>query len=233
MDFEGRHVVVSGGAGALGRAVVEQLIGRGAHCHVPAFGTAEGQSLQASGLDRLDVAVGVDLTDEAQVRDFYARLPPPWASLHITGGFAMAPLAETSRADFMGQLEMNAVTCFLCCREAVRRMREGGQGGRIVNVAARPALEPRTGAGMAAYTASKAAVAALTQSLAEEVAGDGIWINAVAPSIMDTPANRGAMPGADFAAWPKVEEVATTMLHLASPGNGAARGAVVPVYGRS
>jgi NAD(P)-dependent dehydrogenase (short-subunit alcohol dehydrogenase family) len=86
---------------------------------------------------------------------------------------------------------------------------------------------------MAAYTASKAGVAALTAALAEEVAKSGILVNAIAPSIMDTPANRAAMPQADFAAWPKVEEVAATILFLASPQNKVSRGGIVPVYGRS
>ena len=106
------------------------------------------------------------------------------------------------------------------------------EGGRIVNVTARPGLEWRGGAGMAAYTASKAAVAALTVALAEDVVKQGILVNAVAPSILDTPANRKAMPQADHAAWPKVEEVARTILFLASPDNKVTRGAVVPVYGR-
>ena len=108
-----------------------------------------------------------------------------------------------------------------------------GAGGRIVNVAARPALEWRTGAGIVAYTASKAAVAALTAALAEEVAKDNILVNAVAPSIMDTQTNRQAMPKADFALWPKVEEVAATIAFLASPDNRVTRGAIVPVYGKS
>jgi NAD(P)-dependent dehydrogenase (short-subunit alcohol dehydrogenase family) len=112
-------------------------------------------------------------------------------------------------------------------------MTRSHKGGRIVNVAARPALEWRSGAGMAAYTASKAGVAALTVALAEEVVKVGILVNAVAPSIMDTPANRTAMPQADFSAWPKVEEVAATILFLASPDNKVTRGGVVPVYGRS
>ena len=86
---------------------------------------------------------------------------------------------------------------------------------------------------MAAYAASKAAVAALTVALAEEVAKDGILVNAVAPSILDTPANRQAMPKADHAVWPKVEDVAQTILFLASPANKVTRGAVVPVYGRT
>ena len=86
---------------------------------------------------------------------------------------------------------------------------------------------------MTAYTASKAAVAALSVALAEEVVPRGILVNAVAPSIMDTPANRAAMPKADHAKWPKVDEVAATILFLASPENLVTRGAVVPVYGRS
>jgi NAD(P)-dependent dehydrogenase (short-subunit alcohol dehydrogenase family) len=86
---------------------------------------------------------------------------------------------------------------------------------------------------MVAYAASKAAVAALTTALAEEVVKDGILVNAVAPSIMDTPANRRAMPKADYSLWPKVEEVAATILFLASPDNRVTRGAIVPVYGKS
>jgi NAD(P)-dependent dehydrogenase (short-subunit alcohol dehydrogenase family) len=131
----------------------------------------------------------------------------------------------------MHQLDMNFVSCFLCCRAAINAM--AGKEGRIVNVAARPALEWRSGAGMAAYAASKSAVAALTVALAEEVAKQGILVNAVAPSIMDTPANRQAMPKADHAAWPKVEEVARAILSLASPDNKVTRGAIVTVYGKS
>ncbi len=81
--------------------------------------------------------------------------------------------------------------------------------------------------------ATSSAVAALTVALAEEVAKDGILVNAVAPSIMDTPANRAAMPKADYSLWPKVEEVAATILFLASPENRVTRGAIVPVYGKS
>jgi NAD(P)-dependent dehydrogenase (short-subunit alcohol dehydrogenase family) len=131
----------------------------------------------------------------------------------------------------MAQIDGNLVSCFLCCRAAVRAM--ASKGGRIVNVAARPALEPRAGAGMTAYTIAKSGVAALTIALAEEVAKDGILVNAVAPSIMDTPANRAAMPKADFDTWPKLENVAATILFLASPENTVTRGAVVPVYGRA
>jgi NAD(P)-dependent dehydrogenase (short-subunit alcohol dehydrogenase family) len=130
----------------------------------------------------------------------------------------------------MAQIDGNLVSCFLCCRAALGAMKGGG---RIVNVASRQALEPRSGAGTAAYTIAKSGVATLTLALAEEVAKDGILVNAVAPSIMDTPANRKAMPKANFDAWPKVEDVAATILFLASPDNRVTRGAVVPVYGKS
>jgi NAD(P)-dependent dehydrogenase (short-subunit alcohol dehydrogenase family) len=155
----------------------------------------------------------------------------PWASIHIAGGFAPGNVADTDKAALMAQIDGNLVSCFLCCRAAVNAM--AASGGRIVNVAARPALEPRAGAGMTAYTIAKNGVAALTIALAEEVAKDGILVNAVAPSIMDTPANRKAMPKANFDAWPKVEEVAVTILFLASPSNQVTRGAIVPVYGKS
>lgn len=85
---------------------------------------------------------------------------------------------------------------------------------------------------MVAYATSKAAVAAMTQAMGEEFAAQGIWVNAVAPSILDTAANRASMPDADHSAWPRVQEVAQTIVHLASPENGATRSAVVPVYGR-
>ncbi len=126
-------------------------------------------------------------------------------------------------------MRMNATTCFLCCREAVRTL-NGGEG-RIVNVAARPALVPT--AQMSAYAASKAAVSALTLSLAEETAESGVWVNAIVPSIIDTEVNRAAMPDADHGAWPKPEEIAETVAFLASPQNAVTRGALVPVYGRS
>ena len=104
----------------------------------------------------------------------------------------MSPVSETKKADLMKQIDLNLVTTFLSCRAAVNAITRTGKGGRIVNVAARPALEWRSGAGMAAYAATKAAVAALTVALAEEVVKTGILVNAVAPSIMDTPANRAS-----------------------------------------
>src|ERR1700751_2353196 len=231
MDFRNRHVIVTGGAGALGTAVVARLIEAGAVCQVPCLSEAEAARFRLRDNKQVTVTVTGSLTEEAAIEKLYRGATPLWASIHTVGGFAASALRDTDLATIRQQLDMNLISCILCCRAAVRSMADAG--GRIVNVAARPALEPRTGAGMTAYTASKAGVAALTAALAEEVAKTGILVNAVAPSIMDTPANRQAMPKADYALWPKTEEVAATIAFLASPENLVTRGAIVPVYGKS
>ena len=231
MDFRNRHVIVTGGAGALGTAVVARLIEAGALCHVPCLDDAEAARFRLRDHKQVAVTVTGSLADEAGIEKLFRGIAPLWASIHTVGGFAAAPLRDTDLKTIHQQLDMNLISCMLCCRAAVRAMT--GAGGRIVNVAARPALEWRTGAGMTAYSASKAGVAALTAALAEEVAKDAILVNAVAPSIMDTPANRAAMPKADYTLWPKVEEVAATIAFLASPENRVSRGAIVPVYGKS
>ena len=233
MDYRDRHVVVTGGTGALGTAVVEALLEAGAICHIPYRNEAEAMRFPARGNPQVKLIVGGNLSEEEAVARLYAAVPSLWASIHLAGGFAFRAVVETDKVLLMNQLESNYVTCFLCCRAAVRAIIAAGRGGRIVNVAARPAIEWRTGAGMAAYTASKAAVAALTVALAEEVAGQDILVNAVAPSILDTPQNRASMPKANHTAWPKVTEVAATILFLASPENRVTRGAIVPVYGRT
>ena len=233
MDYRNRQVVVTGGTGALGTAVVGALIKAGATCHVPYLIDQEAARFPFRDHDQVKLVADMDLAEESAVARLFEGVPALWASIHLVGGFAMAPVGKTSKADLMKQVDMNFVTAFLCCRAAVNAMTRTGAGGRIVNVATRPALEWRAGAGMVAYVASKAAVAALTVALAEEVVQADILVNAVAPSTMDTAANRAAMPKADFNAWTKVEDVAATILFLASPENRVTRGGVVPVYGKS
>lgn len=226
----GRLAVVTGGTGGLGRGVVSALRARGTRvvvADVRGFSPDEGPFAGDRGVE----VVAVDLASEEAVTAFYAGLAartdaPLWASIHLVGGFTMGPATGTSAAEVEQMFRLNALTAFLCSREAIKHMKGGG---RIVNVAARPALVP-TG-GMIAYSMAKAAVAALTTALAAEVVKDGIFVNAVAPSVMDTPANRAAMPKADHSRWPSVDDVGASIAWLASPANALTTGLVMPVYG--
>lgn len=230
-ELEGRHIVVTGGSGALGGAVLEALLARGAHCHVPCVEPEVPPYFALAAHERVNATAAIDLASEESTREYFRGLPNLWGSVHLAGGFAMAKLTDTSLAELETMLEINVVTAFLCCREAVRSMRRAGGGGRIVNVAARPVVRPQ--GGMAAYSCSKAAVAGLTQSLAEELLPENILVNAIVPSIIDTLANRRAMPEADHAAWPKPSEIAETIAFLVGPGNTLSSGALVPVFGRA
>jgi len=229
LDFTGREAVVTGGTGALGSAVVGRLLEAGATVHVPVYAAQELESFPHRDHASVKLHEGIDLSVEEDVTRLFGATASLYASIHVAGGFAMGPIASTSLETWDHLMRMNATTCFLSCREAVKAM--DGREGRIVNVAARPALVP-TGQ-MTAYAASKAAVAALTLALAEELSESSIWVNAIVPSIIDTDANRAAMPDVDHSAWPTPEEIAETVAFLASPQNAVTRGALVPVYGKS
>ncbi|NGZ94568.1 MAG: short-chain dehydrogenase [Nitrospira sp. WS110] len=234
--FDGYNIVVTGGAGALGVAVVRKLVGEGAVCHVPCVLEKDRETVSALNSQLVRAVAEVDLTKERAVIDYYSDVAASgqlWGSIHLVGGFFAAPLLETSGKDFVRQFELNALTAFFCSQEAVRHIGQTGRGGCIVNVAARPAVEPRTGSGLLAYTAAKSAVATISQSMGEELAEQRIWVNAIAPSIMDTPANRDAMPKADFDKWVQVEDVAAAVVSLVSPENRCVRSGIVPVYGSS
>src|SRR3954467_15945345 len=134
-----KRIVVTGGAGFLGQAVVRALLDEGANVEATWHAESEQKPLPPA-TDRLRLH-RLDVSDESAVTAFYASLPDLWGSVHTVGGFAMAPLADTSAADLRKMFETNALTCFLCCKEAARAIRRSGAaGGRIVNVAARPAI---------------------------------------------------------------------------------------------
>jgi NAD(P)-dependent dehydrogenase (short-subunit alcohol dehydrogenase family) len=222
------NVVITGGTGGLGSNVVAAFLARGFDVHLPII---EADFTAPWRGDAKVHPQKLSLDDERQVTEFYGALPSLWASIHLVGGFAMAKIEDTSLADFENQWRMNAVTCFLGCREAVKAIRKSGNGGRIVNVAARPAVTPV--AGMLAYASSKAMVASITQNLAVEVVQENILVNAVMPSTIDMPANRKAMPNADHSKWPTPAQIAETISFLASEQNAVTTGTLVPVYGRA
>lgn len=237
-NFDNRHIIVTGGAGALGTAVVKLLLDSQASCSVPCFNEEEAEAFELTDHLKVFTKTDIDLSNEGQTQSFYKEAVnqqgPLWASIHIAGGFGMGSIEDASQSDFEKQLQMNTVTCYNSCRAAVQWMRKSEYtGGRIVNIASRPAVEPRQGKGMTAYTVSKAGVAALTQSLAAEVVSEDILVNAIAPSIIDTPQNREGMPDADFEKWPKPEQLAKQIVYLVSSDNDVTRGGIIPVYGKS
>lgn len=225
------HVVITGGTGALGVAVVKALVEAGAHCHVPAIEQAVPADRFPPG--KVSVTTGIDLTNEEAVSAFYAKLPPIKAAVNIAGGFVWAPIADSPAKVLQQQISMNLISCASSCRAAVANFRKAGQGGHLVNISARPALNPRQGANMTAYTASKAAVAAFTVALAEELKDEKISVIALAPSTIDTPTNRADMPKADYRLWVKptaIAELIVAQLGLSDPINS---GALIPIYGRA
>jgi len=227
----GRVAVVTGGTGALGARVVEVLLGQGVRVHVPWVQKAEAEALekaQGGPLDGLTLAEA-DVTSAEGVERFFAEVGRREDRLdvlcNVAGGFTATPLEETSPDAWEHMLRLNATSAFLCARAAVPLMKRAG-GGRIVNVTALPAVD-RGAAGMSAYAASKAAVLSLTYSLARELRKARISVNAIAPEIMDTPANRRAMPGADPSTWLDPLDVARVVAFLAGPDGAPVTGSVL------
>ena len=231
-SLKDRHVVVTGGTGALGSAVVSAFVAAGATCHIPAIESAPPTGNLPAG-PQVRVVPGIDLSSEESVDGFYAALPGLHAVVNIAGGFAWAPIADSPAKVLQQQISMNLVSCALSCRAAVANFRKAGVGGHLVNIAARPALNPRQGANMTAYTASKAAVAAFTVALAEELKNERISAIALAPSTIDTPANRKDMPTAKHDTWVRPAAIAELIVSHCSLTDTITSGALIPLYGRA
>jgi NAD(P)-dependent dehydrogenase (short-subunit alcohol dehydrogenase family) len=172
--------------------------------------------------------IEADLTDEASVSSLVEGMPRVDAAIHLVGGFAMGPTAQFAVEDLRAQLDINVVTTFLVLKHALRKMQLEGYG-RIVTVGSRSAVRPA--AQQAAYSASKAAVVAMTQAIAEETRGRDITANCVLPSVIDTSANRASMGETKSDTWVKPASLAEVILFLASPAARDLRGAALPVYG--
>lgn len=227
--------LVAGGTGGLGRAVSLEFLSEGAAVVVTYRTPAElDDLLQAAGADaeRLE-GHPVDVTDETATRRLVdaivARHGRLDALVNTVGGYAGGvKLAELETKVLDHMLALNLRSGYTLARAVLPAMLSGGRGS-IVNIAAKAALEPSARA--AAYAASKAAALALMNSLAAETLGTGVRVNSVLPSVIDTAANRKSMPKADFAKWPKPEEIARVILFLCSDDADVIHGAAIPVYG--
>lgn len=228
-----RIIAVTGAFGVLGEVVATAAVAQGARVALIDFNTVPpDRLLEACGIDAL-VQTGADLADPDQAAKALdaigARFGRLDALINIAGGFRWQTLQDGDPAVWDMLYAMNVKTAANASRAALPWLRKSA-AGRIVNVGAMGAI--KSAAGMGAYGASKAGVHRLTESLAEELKGEGITVNAVLPSIIDTPANRADMPDADFSAWVSPADLAKVMLFLASPDARAVTGALLPVTGR-
>lgn len=237
MTFTGKTALVAGGTGGLGRAVSLAFLEEGALLIVTYINEQEFAALQQAAGAHASRLVGrkLDVTDEAAVQQLVDGVVKEHGRLDIlvntVGGYAGGiKLWELETQVFDLMLALNLRAGFMLARTAVKAMLPQGNGA-IVNVAAKAALDHAAGA--SAYAASKAAALALMDSLAEDLKGSGVRVNSILPSIIDTPANRKAMPGADFAKWPKPEDIARVIIFLCSEDARVIHGAAIPVYGNS
>lgn len=235
MDFAERVVMVAGGTGGLGRAVCLAFLEAGARVAVPfhraeEFAALEGEAGEAAA--RLK-GMAADVTDPHAARGAVETVLEEWGRLdavvNTVGGYAGGtPLWETTAETFERMVDLNLRTGYALARAAIPAMLER-KSGAFVNVAARAAVDHAAGA--SAYAATKAGAVALMDSLAADLKGTGVRVNSILPSIIDTEANRKAMPKADFTKWPKPEALARVILFLCSEDAAVVHGAAIPVYG--
>jgi NAD(P)-dependent dehydrogenase (short-subunit alcohol dehydrogenase family) len=230
---EGRIVVVTGGTGALGRGVTSAMVEAGYEVVVTWVVPSEREAAKAAFGDAVALRE-VDVVDPGAVQalvDEVDRRGGAWAVAHLVGGFRDGePFASLDMNAWRQQFELNVDTLANVLRAVLPGMIERG-GGRVVAVSSRAAVRPFAGA--AAYAASKAAVIAAVQAASEEVKQAGVCVNCVLPSVIDTPANRAAMPDADHSRWVRPEEIGAVIRFLCSPEASAVTGAALPVHGRA
>jgi NAD(P)-dependent dehydrogenase (short-subunit alcohol dehydrogenase family) len=219
-DYTGKTILLVGATGALGAGLAAAFAGAGADV------IGVGRAAPSDPVDGVRYE-SADLSDDAQAASLFDAMDAPWAVVNTVGGFAPhTPLARLDTGELTEQLSLNLQTAAVVTKHALRVMRPVGSG-RIVHTASQAATSP-SGSGFS-YSVSKLGVLHLVRMAADEVAGTGITVNAVSPSIIDTPANRAAMPKADHGSWPKISDIAHAYLFLAAPQAMRVNGAAIPV----
>jgi NAD(P)-dependent dehydrogenase (short-subunit alcohol dehydrogenase family) len=237
--LEGKVAIITGGTGALGRAAVDHFLTAGSRVAVPWIVEPEVPLLRERLGNRFPndqlMLARANIGDEVEAARFVESVAKRFGRIDIltnlVGGFwGGKPISETTAAEWQAMFDLNLKPTFLMCR-AVAPLMQKNKYGRIVSVTSRSGL---TGAGdFAAYAVAKGAIATFTSSLAEELLSDNVLVNAIAPSTIDTEANRKAMPKAKHENWVKPEDIAATIAYLCSEDCRVTSGAVVPVYGRA
>jgi NAD(P)-dependent dehydrogenase (short-subunit alcohol dehydrogenase family) len=237
--MEGRAAFITGGTGAVGPAVVARLLEEGYRVAVSYRKAAEWEALaRARERERREGRLEgfeTDVTDEGSLERGLnaaaARFQGLSSLVHLAGGYTGGtPVRSVDAATVRGMIELNLLSSFWAAKHAIPHVARSGTG-RLLFVSSRAAIEPQAGA--AAYAASKAGLAALVGALARELKEEGVTVNAIAPSVIDTAANRAAMPKADFSRWVRPESIAALLAFLASDAASAITGTLIPIHGRS
>ncbi|BAZ31897.1 short-chain dehydrogenase/reductase SDR [Cylindrospermum sp. NIES-4074] len=229
--MKGKQVLLTGGTGGLGLGVTPAVLAQGAEVTIPYRNPKDVERLKGI-LSPADFArikfIPANLEDEASVDKLITRMRQVDVLIHLVGGFSMGKTHEYSFYDWKREFELNLNTTFLACKYSLKSMLEHGYG-RIVTVSSRAGVEP---AGqLAAYSAAKAGVVALTKAIADETKNTNITANVVLPSVIDTPTNRQEMGAENADKWVKPESIAQVICFLASEGAQDVRGTAIPVYG--
>lgn len=237
MELRDYSVVITGGTGALGTAVCETYLRLGCQVAIPFIfdHEIEGFEKEIGDLKSRVTLIRASVTAEAEVNSFFQTVLSKFEKIdilvNIVGGFkGGVPVSELDVEDWDAMMNLNLKSAFLSCRAILPHMKER-KSGKIVNVSARAGLGGI--AGLSAYCVSKGGVRLLTESIAEEVKDLGINVNAIMPSIIDTDANRKAMPEEDYSRWVSPPDIAKVILFLTSDDASIINGAAIPVYGRA
>lgn len=236
-DFNGKVVLITGGTGALGSEVSLEFLKAKALAAITYVIDEEVNQVESKlgELMKNVILLKVDLTDSMQVQKLVSDVLSKYSRIdivaNITGGYIGGKtVTELEEKDWNFMMNLNLKTAFLISKYVIPEMVKQGRG-KVIHVAARPGLK---GSGRdSAYVASKSGVIRLVESLSEEVKDKGINVNCIMPSIIDTEANRKAMPDADFTKWVKTSDIAKVILFLASDDSKPIHGAAIPVYGRA
>jgi NAD(P)-dependent dehydrogenase (short-subunit alcohol dehydrogenase family) len=227
------HILITGAAGGLGKKVTERFLENGYRVSALISKNGEPDFIKHEQLH----VYQADLMDEEDARTVIQKAvdaaPGIEAGILLVGGFAMGPIQKTSLKEIEKMYRLNFVTAYNTARSLLEIMESQESGGQIIFIGARPVLDPEAARQMVAYTLSKSLIFKLAEVINAEGEKKGITASVVVPSIIDTPANRRAMPEADFSRWVTTEDIADNLLHLLTPAGRKLRKTVFRVYGDS